>query len=412
MDSNVFLDQSLDITLRDLLDLDTLKELAARILKVHGIGLILFSPDQDVLLDTLDSAVDRKKILSVKPKRGEQNLVACGAQGTVSVLPVIYEMDAIGFLAFGLFEKDRKPQDIKDLSDYFMTIFEVIVFTSMKRHLTNMAHIASITESYKDLEKANQELQVSFEKLKEIDQMKSNFLAVVSHELRTPLTSVIGYSEMLLEGIAGTLTDGQRGYVNVIMEKADQLLNLIKEILNLSKIEAGRIQVSKKPASPREIAQIAYETVLPMAEKKGLKIQINLSNSLPTSAMLDGEKLLQVFNNLLSNAVKFTNQGGSIDFTMEVESKGGEDFLRCMVKDSGIGIAPEYLEKIFEKFFQVDNSSTRAFGGTGLGLAIARSFIEIQGGRLWLESTVGQGTTFFVTVPLEKVSPEAFGPEH
>lgn len=411
MDSNDFLDHSLDITLRDLLDLATLTELAQKIGKVHGIGLVLFSPEKDVLLNTLKSTVDSKLILDARPKRGEQKMVLGKDKESVAVLPVIHEMDAVGFLALGPFSNDRAPEEIRDLNDYLMTVFEVIVFTSMKRHLTNMTHIASITESYKDLERANQELQVSFEKLKEIDQMKSNFLAVVSHELRTPLTSVIGYSEMLLEGIGGSLTDGQRGYVNVIMEKADQLLNLIKEILNLSKIEAGRIQVSRKPASPREVAQIAYETILPMAEKKGLKVDLDLSTNLPVSALLDAEKLLQVFNNLLSNAVKFTEQGGKIHFSMNVEKREGGEHLQCTVKDSGIGISEEYLEKIFEKFFQVDNTSTRAFGGTGLGLAIARSFVEIQGGKLWLESVVGKGTTFFVSIPLEKVLPGAFGVE-
>jgi len=195
------------------------------------------------------------------------------------------------------------------------------------------------------------------------------------------------------------------------MEKADQLLNLIKEILNLSKIEAGRIQVPRKAASPREIAQIAYETILPIAEKKGLKVQLDLSANLPVSALLDAEKLLQVFNNLLSNAVKFTNQGGNIKFSMNLEQAQGEESLLCIVKDSGIGIPEEFLEKIFEKFFQVDNTSTRAFGGTGLGLAIARSFVEIQGGKLWLESSVEKGTTFFVSIPLEKVQPGDFGAE-
>ena len=241
MDSNVFLDPSLDITLRDLLDLATLTELAQKILNVQGIGLILFSPEKDILLDTIKSSFDRQEILKIRPKRGEQKMFAGANQESVAILPVIHEMDAVGFLVIGPFSKERTPQEIKNLNDYYITLVEVIVFTSMKRHLTNVAHIASITESYKDLEKANRELQVSFEKLKEIDQMKSNFLAVVSHELRTPLTSVIGYSEMLLEGIGGSLTEGQRGYVNVIMEKADQLLNLIKEILNLSQIEACRI---------------------------------------------------------------------------------------------------------------------------------------------------------------------------
>lgn len=150
MDSNVFLDQSLDITLRDLLDQVTLKELAGRIQKVHGVGLVLFSPEKDILLDTLDPAVNRALLLAVKPKRGEQKIIRGEAQETFSVLPVIHEMDAVGYLGFGPFGKERKPQEIKDLSDYFMSIFEVIVFTSMKRHLTNMAHIASITESYKD----------------------------------------------------------------------------------------------------------------------------------------------------------------------------------------------------------------------------------------------------------------------
>jgi signal transduction histidine kinase len=298
--------------------------------------------------------------------------------------------------------------------EFFSTLLEVLVFSSYKCHLTNVTHIGAITQSNRELEEAHAKLQTSFERLKEIDRMKSNFLAVVSHELRTPLTSVIGYSEMLLEGIGGTLNSNQREYVQVIMEKGEQLLNLIREILNLTKIEAGQMNLALQRQNPADLFKDAVEAIRPLAQKKNISLSLDLAKNIPSPIPLDREKILHILGNLLNNSVKFTEVGGKITVQVSVlstedgqaaKSTEGGALVIC-VEDNGIGISAEYQERIFEKFFQVDDSSTRAFGGTGLGLAIARSLVQIQGGKIWFESRLKQGSKFFFTIPILSHGPE------
>lgn len=410
MNSSVFIEQDLNLSLRELLDVQSLKELAEHFHRIHGLGTVVVSSAGDVLLNphkTDDSSA--KKIAAQIPARGSVTEVDVGGGQFYQVRPIIHEMDVVGAVGLGPYVKASPPARLSDLSTMMQSILEVLMFSAYKRHLTNMAHLESITFSYQQLEKANQDLQMSYEQLKEIDQMKSNFLAVVSHELRTPLTSVIGYSEMLLEGVGGDLTDMQRNYVGVIMEKGDQLLKLIKEILNLSKIEAGKMKLELQKANPREVVNIAVETVQPAAEKSNIKIKVDYDHAVPSEMLIDRDKFLQIMNNLLSNAVKFSKEGHDISVhllltagkreTIKVNAEAGS-FLLCSVSDQGVGIPQAFLDRVFEKFFQVDSSSTRSFGGTGLGLTITKSFVEMHGGQIWCESQEGVGTQFYFTLPL------------
>ncbi len=220
-------------------------------------------------------------------------------------------------------------------------------------------------------------------------------IATMSHELRTPLTSIMGYSEMLLEGLAGPLNETQHEYLAIVFEKSEHLLSIITGILDLSKIEAGQIQLVPVPFDVSEVIGSALTTVLPAARRKQLEVESELPPGLP-KPLGDRDKLRQVVVNLLSNAVKFTPPGGRV--TVRAEAVGA--MLRIAVADSGIGISEEAQAKIFDPFFQVDGSSTREYGGTGLGLAIVKSFVEAHGGHVGVASIPNQGSSFWFTLPL------------
>lgn len=451
-----FLDHSQEISLQDLLDFPSLKELAGNILNAHQFGLFIFSPEGEIFIDSAsDTALVQalrksekgkpkwqgfqKKTMETLPKKGKHLDHSLEGSLFFRIIPIINEMDVIGGAGIGpcfienkgrgsssniseklnfsknQWEKISKQipkfssSGIEKISQLISSILDVSIFSSYKCYLTNVTHIQSITQSYQDLEKANKELQESYEKLKEIDRMKSNFLAVVSHELRTPLTSILGYSEMLMEGIAGDLNKNQSEYVNVIMEKGDQLLHLIREILNLTKIEAGQVKLTPHLLDPLEIFDSALETIRPFSQKKVIQFEKEIAKGIPEKMMGDRDKLLQILNNLFSNAVKFTDNGGKVKITLEVSPFKGsertslnpeEKYFLFSIKDTGIGIPKKDQEKIFEKFYQVDNSSTREFGGTGLGLSIVKSFVEIHGGAIWVESEVNKGTKILFTIPI------------
>src|SRR5205823_867100 len=211
----------------------------------------------------------------------------------------------------------------------------------------------------------NKKLSDALERLQELSRLKSNFLATVSHELRTPLTSVIGYSEMLLAGLAGDLNDEQKDYLKTILEKGESLLRLISSILDLSRIEARGVQLQRKSVNLDDIVQSAVESVLPQSLKKNLKVTSNVSPSVKT-VVVDSDKIRQCVINLLSNSVKFTPAGGVIVVSSGPAERapngagpfGNAGFFQISVTDNGIGIAAELQPKVFETFFQADSSAS------------------------------------------------------
>jgi signal transduction histidine kinase len=289
---------------------------------------------------------------------------------------------------------------------HFMDLVDVMVFTGHKNLIAAKLHIEAVTESYRELQEKNLRLEDSYARLKELDRLKSNFLATMSHELRTPLTSVIGYSEMMLEGLGGPLTAEQREYLGIIMEKGENLLQLITSILDISKIEAGRVRLVLSEVDASQVMRDAVATLLPVARKKGIRVACEPA-ALPR-IMADRDKLRQCLVNLCSNAVKFTPAGGSI--TVRGDLAG--ERLALHVADTGIGIAEEHLAKVFDVFYQVDGSSTREYGGAGLGLSIVRSFVEAHGGEVTVRSNPGQGSTFTLLLPIRAaVAPALAAPE-
>ncbi len=226
------------------------------------------------------------------------------------------------------------------------------------------------------------------------NQAKSQFLAVMSHELRTPLTAIIGYADLITAGVGGEPTEAQKRYVERIKGSAWHLLHLIEGILEYARIEAGKETTTIAGADVARIAREAAALVEVQAASKGLELALYVPETLP--APTDAEKLKQILANLLANAVKFTDHGR---IELLVERSGG--YAICTVSDTGPGIAPEDVPRIFEPFTQVDQSATRRAGGAGLGLAIARHFADMIGAEIHVSSRKGEGTSFTVKVPLE-----------
>ncbi len=240
-----------------------------------------------------------------------------------------------------------------------------------------------------------QEAVETAERLREVDRLKSQFLANMSHELRTPLNSIIGFSRVILKGIDGPITEQQRQDLEAIFNSGQHLLGLINDILDISKIEAGKMELTFEPTDLQEIIRGVMSTAIALVKDKPIELQQSVPADLPIITA-DNRRVRQVLLNLVSNAAKFTDQG-----FIRVEARVDGDFVAISVSDSGIGIPPEKLPHIFEAFTQVDASPSRKYGGTGLGLTITKSFVELHGGRIWVESELGKGCTFTFTLPIQ-----------
>lgn len=233
----------------------------------------------------------------------------------------------------------------------------------------------------------------------EASRAKSDFLARMSHELRTPLAAIIGYGELLADGITGPVNDEQKKQLNRIRSSANHLLSIIDEILTLARVEAGKEVVNLENADVSDLLDSVSHMAEPLANAKGLEFKLDQRTD-GVSLVTDPMKLRQVLLNLISNAVKYT-ESGAVTVTTEM-SDGTMDFL---VKDTGVGVSQENMEKIFEPFWQVEQTTTRRAGGTGLGLAVTRQFVELLGGRISVESKLGEGSSFKVSLPRSGPSP-------
>jgi signal transduction histidine kinase/putative methionine-R-sulfoxide reductase with GAF domain len=239
------------------------------------------------------------------------------------------------------------------------------------------------------------EIQEANKQLRQLDLLKTQFLANMSHELRTPLNSIIGFSRVMLKGIDGPITPEQEEDLNSIHNNGQHLLMLINEILDMAKIEAGKMTLSFEAVDLAETAHSAINTVRNLIEEKGLVLTTEIDETLPFIEA-DPIRLKQILINLLSNAAKYTDEG-QIDLMVEPEDA---EHVCIAVRDTGIGVAPEDYDTLFRAFEQIDNSTTRTTGGTGLGLPITKWMVNMHNGDIWFESELGQGTTFFIRLPI------------
>jgi PAS domain S-box-containing protein len=233
------------------------------------------------------------------------------------------------------------------------------------------------------------------EALQQVDRMKDQFLSILSHELRTPLNAVLGFASILDDEVVGPLTDEQHFYMVKIMDGTEKLLSLINDLLDLSRIQAGKFVVIPHEMSVSEVCLETIEALRPLADSKRVTLDCDRVVDLPL-IRADRQRIGQVLTNLVNNAIKFTPEGGTV---IVRERRQGDD-VRVEVQDTGIGISPHHQERIFDAFTQVDMSNTRQAGGTGLGLAISKSLIEAHGGTIGVSSEEGRGSTFWFTLPL------------
>jgi signal transduction histidine kinase len=241
------------------------------------------------------------------------------------------------------------------------------------------------------------EIQDKSRQLEIASRHKSEFLANMSHELRTPLNAIIGFSEVLAQGLFGDVNEKQREYLQDVIGSGQHLLSLINDILDLSKIEAGRMELELSTFNFRDALQSGVAIVRERASRHGITLAVTVADELG-QVEADERKVKQVFYNLLSNAVKFTADGGQVDVT--VRRDNGD--VRVEVRDNGIGIAEADQARIFEEFQQVGRERSRE--GTGLGLTLTKRFVELHRGRIWVESAPGQGSTFAFTLPLRQTA--------
>jgi signal transduction histidine kinase/ActR/RegA family two-component response regulator len=280
-----------------------------------------------------------------------------------------------------------KPVEVRASDELFQSLTESF------NHL-----LAKLSEREEDLKGAMRELEVARDAANAANVLKTQFLANMSHEIRTPLNGVLAMAEVMA---LGQLDQVQRDRLDVIRRSGGLLLAVLNDVLDLSKIEAGKLALFEDDFDVETAIGQARENFEIMARAKGLTFQVDVADEATGWWRGDADRLRQIVGNLLSNAVKFTPQG-SVSARVDVSSTGS---LRIVVRDTGVGIAPEKLPALFEKFTQADNSATRRFGGTGLGLAICRELTQMMGGSIDVESLEGVGSTFTVELPLQRGKP-------
>lgn len=253
----------------------------------------------------------------------------------------------------------------------------------------------TLQETNSKLHATLEDLAVAKERAEEADRLKSAFLATMSHELRTPLNSIIGFTGILRQGLPGPINDEQKKQLSMVKNSADHLLALINDVLDISKIEAGQLNVAAETVDLREAVLAAVQTMRPLAEKKGLELVVEITDAVGTITS-DRRRVEQILLNILSNAIKYTEKG-----QVRLDCAVRDGFVVVNVADTGIGIAQDDLPKLFRPFHQVESGISRKYEGTGLGLSISKRLVELLGGTISAESEPGQGSRFSFTLPAQ-----------
>jgi len=366
---------------------------------VEGVLLIDMTSD----LAERQLALNRIYILAAGLLAG---LLAIGAFWYITTRIVLSPVRVLRDTAEKIAEGDINIRSDINTGDEFEQLSDM--FNTMLERLRGQQE--ELRRSNKSLDLKLGELAESNVALYEANKIKGEFLANVSHELRTPLNSIIGFAEVLDEALQNASSDGadekRRRYAHNIITSSRQLLELINDLLDLAKIEAGRMEINVAPMSVKDACEGLVTLIRPQAEKRNIKLEVNIQRNLPL-VQTDAGKVHQILFNFLSNAVKFTPDGGTVTIAASLTDavfgslRTGEKRLRISVRDTGPGIPFDQQERIFEKFTQLDTSHTRSHGGTGLGLTISRDLARMLHGEIELESEEGKGATFSLLLPLE-----------
>lgn len=310
---------------------------------------------------------------------------------------------------------------VKRIAEAVRALVETALTAAYRAVATSTVHTAAMQQSHQDASSKDAALAETLARLSELERLKANFLATISHELRTPLTSIIGYTEMLAEGIGGPLTEEQREFVETVRVKSVQLLELILRLLDLSRLESGAVALAFADVPLAALVDEVVTTTTAMAQKKSVRLTV-LPIAPELAAVGDRERLRQVMRHLLENGVKFCEQGGEVRIaareTHQVPQDGlgaallfpVTDVVEVRVADDGAGVPPAERRRIFDPFFQIDQSSTRRHGGVGVGLAIVKRLVEAQGGTVRVEANEPQGSVFIVSLPFAKRASPSVAP--
>lgn len=365
-----------------------LKNTAIPIQEGGGLASDMLLRGKPLLVTNIDSIADQ-----VHPP----NLDVIREVGVRSFVmaPLRHQQRILGYLAGDRGDQICTQEDL----DLLVTVAShVAVAIDNARAYLDLEQLTDSLE--RRVQERTQALQSANERLKELDKLKSAFVSIVSHELRTPMTAIRGYVDNMLDGLAGSLTEKQAHYLHRVKFNADRLTHMIAELLDLSRIEAGRVELNISEVNLRALLADVVDEFQRPARERGVAIETHLDTCLP-HVQGDRDKLHQVFTNLVGNAMKFTPSKGVI--TIEIASEGPRE-VRFTVSDTGSGIPQDELPRIFEKFFRGGSVPPEA-RGAGLGLAIVRTLIELHGGRVWVESQVGVGSRFSLSLPVVATPP-------
>ena len=369
------------------------------VLGCRGVSIALLSADSQMLEIRAAAGIQAKWKRDARLKLGE----GIGGKVAATARPM-YVPDTLteeGFIFFDPVVRSLLcvPLTVKERVIGTLTVDQSVprAFTDGdERLLTIAAAQAAVAienaQLYEELKERARKLEQAYRELKEADRLKDELVQNVSHELRTPLTFVKGYVELLLEEDMGPINERQRESLAIVAEKANQVTRLVSDIIFLEQIERESLQLDDVDMA--EVAQLALQGCEVTAAAAGIRLRLEVEPDLPI-IRADRDRLNQVFDNLLANAIKFSPSGGAITVRVQREM----DAILVTVADTGIGIPRDRLHRVFERFYQVDGSATRRFGGAGVGLAIVKRIVEAHGGRIWVESEPGTGTTFYFTLP-------------
>jgi signal transduction histidine kinase len=318
-------------------------------------------------------------------------------------IPLFHEGRFVGKISIANKPGGLSENDVRLVTVFAAQVAVVIQNAHLYRRLQDSAAQleAKVHARTSELEATYRQLEASHARLREVDQLKSDFLGNVSHELRTPLAAVKGYVDNLLDGVAGPLTDKPRHYLGRVRDNTDRLGRMVSDLLDITRIEAGKIELIPRALPVADLVADAIDGLRHVADERRVRVVPDLAACSPVWA--DPDRVHQVLTNLLANAIKFSPPGGQVTVAARPDAGG---LVRLAVEDTGPGIPPAERERVFDKFYQVGRLESDRPPGTGLGLTIARHLVELHGGRIWVEDAPDGGAAFVLLLPAAGGTPE------